>query len=71
MCVWGGGVGVGVSVGVGVCAFLSMQSPRIGLILVLEGVVFHYISFKCLFGTVTIYSDILFYHFCLKMQIEN
>ena len=28
--------------------------------LVLEGVVFHYSRLKCLLGTVTIYSDILF-----------
>ena len=51
-----------------VCAFLGMKSPRIGLILVLEGVVFHFIWFKCLFETVTIYSDKLFEHICLKMQ---
>ena len=50
-------------------AFLGMQSSKTGLILVLEGVVFHYIwLLKCLFGTVTIYSDIFFKHFCLKMQ---
>ena len=42
-----------------VCEFLGMQSLRIGLILVLEGVIFHYIWLKYLFGTVTIYSDIL------------
>ena len=51
-----------------VCAFLGMQSPRIGLIPVLEGFAFHYIGLKCLFGTVTKYPDILFGHFCLKMQ---
>ena len=45
-----------------------MQSPRIGLTLVLEGVAFHYIWLKCLLGTVTIYFDILFWYFCLKMQ---
>ena len=50
-----------------VCEFLGMQSPRIGLILVLEGIVFHYMWLKCLLGTVTIYSDILFEH-CVKMQ---
>ena len=59
-CVCGGGV-----CGVCVCIFLGIQpgtqSPtRIGLILVLEGIVFHYNRLKCLFGTVTIYFDILF-----------
>ena len=49
-----------------VYAFFGMQSPRIGLILVLEGVVFHYIWFECLFETVTIYSEILFEHFLFK-----
>ena len=43
-----------------VCAFLGMQSPRIGLILVLEDVVFHYSRLKYLLETVTTYSDILF-----------
>ena len=38
------------------CAFLDIQSP---IILVLEGVVFYYSRLKCLFGTVTKYSDIL------------
>ena len=33
-----------------------------------KGVVFHYIWLKYRFGTVTIYSDILFSHFCLKIQ---
>ena len=51
-----------------VCSFLGMQSPRIDLILVLEGVLFHYSRLKCLFRTVTIHSDILFEQFCLKMQ---
>ena len=51
------------------CALLSMQNPRVGLILVLEGLYFmHYIWLKCLLGIVTIYSDILFHHFCLKIQ---
>ena len=49
-----------------VCEFLGMQSLRIGLILVLEGVVFHYIWLKYLFGTVTIYSNILFWTFLFK-----
>ena len=43
-----------------VYAFLCMQSPGNDLILVLEGVIFQYSRFKCLLGTVTIYSDILF-----------
>ena len=43
-----------------VCAFLGRQSLRIGFILVSEGIVFHSIWLKYLFGTVTIYSDILF-----------
>ena len=49
-------------------AFLDMQSSKIGLILVLEGIVFHYIWLKYHFGTVTVsvYSAILFQHFCLK-----
>ena len=41
-----------------VCAFLGMKSPRNGIILVLEGVVFHYSRLKCLLGQFTIYSDI-------------
>ena len=45
---------------------LGMQSLRIGLILVLEGVVFHYIWLKYLFGTVTIYPDNLFWTFLFK-----
>ena len=49
------------------CAFLGMQTLKIGSILVLEGIVFHYIWLKYLFGTITIiYFDILFQHFCLK-----
>ena len=44
-----------------VCAFLGMQSPQNWFHPGVGGVVvFHYIWFKCLFGTVTIYSDILF-----------
>ena len=43
-----------------VCAFLGIQTLKIGLILVLEGIVFHYIWLKYPFGIVTIYSDILF-----------
>ena len=46
-----------------VCAFLGMQSFRIDLIPVLEGMVFHHIWLKYLFGTVTIYSDILTFLF--------
>ena len=49
-----------------VCESLGMQSLRIGLILVLEGVVFHYIWLKYLFGTVTINSDNLFWIFLFK-----
>ena len=49
-----------------VCVFLGMQNLRIGLILVLEGIVFHYIWLKYLFGTVTIHSDILFLTFLFK-----
>ena len=49
----------------------AMQSHRIGLILVLESVVFHYSWLKCLFGPVTIYTDILFPNFCLKCKIER
>ena len=41
------------------CALLGMQSLRIGLILVLEAVVFQYIWLKYLFGTDTIYSDFI------------
>ena len=37
-----------------------LMNARIGLILVLEDIVFHYIWLKYLFGTVTIDSDILF-----------
>ena len=37
-----------------------LMNTRIGLILVLEGIVFHYIWLKYLFATVTIDSDILF-----------
>ena len=44
-------------------AFLGMQTLKIGLIVVLEGIVYHYIWLKYLFWTVTIYSDILFQHF--------
>ena len=47
-----------------------MQSLRIGLILELEGVLFCYIWLKYLFGTVTIYSDILFNIFVKKYKIE-
>ena len=36
------------------------MNARMGLILVLEGIVFHYIWLKYLFGTVTLDSDILF-----------
>ena len=50
--------------------FLGMQSLRIGLILVLEGVVFHFIWLKYLLGTVITCSDIYFEHFCLKIQNE-
>ena len=46
-------------------ALLSMQSPRIGLILVLEGLVFHDVWLKCLFGTVTIW------HFIWTFLFEN
>ena len=54
------------------CAFLGMQSHRIGLIMALEGVVFHYIKLKCLLGTVTC----IFWHFLLlflfnKCYIDN
>ena len=52
-----------------VCEFLGMLSLRIGLSLVLEGVVFHYIWLKYLFETVTVYSDVFYFeHFCLKIQ---
>ena len=37
-----------------------LMNARIGLILLLEGIVFHYIWLEYLFGTVTIDSDILF-----------
>ena len=37
-----------------------LMNARIGLILVLEGIVFHYTGLRYLFGTVTIHSDILF-----------
>ena len=37
-----------------------LMNARIGLILVLEGTVFHYIWLKCLFRTVTTDSDIFF-----------
>ena len=51
-----------------VCEFLGMQSIRIGLILVLEGAVFHYIWLKYLFGTVSNIPTFYFEHFCLKLQ---
>ena len=52
------------------CVFIlgHTQSPRIGLILVLEGVVFHYSRLKCLFGTVLYYT---FWHFVLTILFEN
>ena len=45
-----------------VCAFLGLQSLRIGLILVLEGILFHYIWLNAFLGQLLqcIYSDILF-----------
>ena len=45
---------------INVYEFFDMQSLTIGLILVLEVVVFQYICLRYLFGTVTIYSDISF-----------
>ena len=42
-------------------AFLDMQNLRIGLILVLEGVLYsHYIWLKYFLGKVPLHSDILF-----------
>ena len=52
------------------CAFLGMQSPRVGLILVLEGVVFHYSGLKYLFGAVTIHSDIYFNNFVKNAKLR-
>ena len=51
-----------------VCAFMGMhcRPSKLGLILVLEGIVFQYIWLKSLFRTGTIYSDI----FVLKNKIE-
>ena len=37
------------------CVFLGIQRHKIGLILVLEVVVFHYIGLKSLLGTVTLH----------------
>ena len=53
-----------------VCEFLGMQSLRIGLILVLEGVVFYFIWLKYLFGTVIIYSDFILNIFVWKYESE-
>ena len=52
-----------------VCEFLGMQSLRIGLILVLEGVVFHYIQLKSAFwGQLLYILTFYFKHFCMKIQ---
>ena len=49
-----------------------MQSLRISLILVLEGVVFHYVWLKCLFETVTIYRhENCFGQKTLKIFLKN
>ena len=41
------------------CILQGMQSPKIGLILALEGVVFHYIYLvKVLLGSDTVHDDI-------------
>ena len=47
-----------------------MQSLRICLILVLEGVVFYFIWLKYLFGTVIIYSDFILNIFVSKYKSE-
>ena len=51
-----------------VCAFLGMQNLELMLILVLKGVVFLYIWLKNLLGQLFKNSNILFEHFCQKMQ---
>ena len=51
-----------------VCAFLGMKSPRNGIILVLEGVVFHYSRLKCLLGQLLYILTFNFNNFVLKIQ---
>ena len=52
-----------------VCAFLGMKSPRYGIILMLEGVIFHYSRLKCLLGQLLyILTFNLNNNFVLKIQ---
>ena len=52
------------------CAFLGMKSPRNGLIMVLEGVVFHYSRNKVPFGD-SYYIFLFLFYFILTILFKN
>ena len=54
-----------------VCAFLSMQSLRIGFILVLEGDCIPFDPLRIPFGTVTIHSDFIFKSWKCKLECQK